>query len=400
MTASYFRSIFFIAALVCIFPLKASETWHHYRGPNMDGKATVSGIAPAKYKKIWEANVNIGFSGIIYDSDVVYTMGNDRGTEYVYALKASTGDTLWKHSYKQELMPHLYEGGPNATPTFHDGKIYTISRNGEIFCLDAKTGKPVWEANAADVGAKAPEWGFSGFSTVLGDAVYWNVGDHGLALHKDTGKVIWSSKGKGAGYAGPVPFMQAGKQALAMFSATGLKAVLAKDGSTLWSFTWKTSYDVNAAAPIFLPDGNRIFISSGYRTGCAMLEMRGSDVKELWRSENMATQFSTAVFHDGYIYGIHGDANRRGSLVCMKAEDGTVAWYERLGFGSLAASDGKLLVLTERGNLITVDPSPESYKQLDDREILSPRCWTVPTIVNGALYARNSYGNMVRIDLK
>jgi outer membrane protein assembly factor BamB len=297
-------------------------------------------------------------------------------------------------------MPHLYEGGPNATPTYHSGKIYTISRKGDIFCLNADDGKVVWEANAADVGAKPPEWGFSGFPTILGDVVYFNSGDNGLALNKDTGKVVWSSGGKGAGYAGPIPFLQAGKQALALFSASGLKAVLAKDGSTLWEFNWDTSYDVNAASPIFLPDGNRIFISSGYRTGCAMLEMRGTKVRELWRSENLATQFSTAAFHDGYIYGIHGDANRRGSLVCMNAEDGSVAWFERLGFGSLVISDGKLLVLNERGKLFTVDPNPEAYKQLDEREILSPRCWTVPTVVNGALFARNSYGNLVRFNLK
>lgn len=400
MKIATWQHLIVITCTLACSGLFAADNWHHYRGPQMDGKSQVAGIDPAKYQKAWETKVHTGFSGIIYNDDKLFTMGNDSGTEYVLALDAKTGKTLWSHSYKQDLMPNLYEGGPNATPTYHEGKLYTLSRNGDIFCLDAESGKVVWKAHAADYGAKPPDWGFSGFATVLGDAVYFNVGDHGLALNKDSGKVIWSSKGKGAGYAGPVPFWQAGKQALAMFTARGLKAVLPADGSTLWEFEWKTSYDVNAAAPIFLPDGNRIFISSGYRTGCVMLEMKGTKVRELWRSDNLATQFSTAVFIDGYIYGIHGDANRRGSLVCMKADDGSVAWYERLGFGSLVANDNKLLVLNERGKLFTVEANHEAYKQLDERELLSPRCWTVPTIVAGALYARNSYGNMVRLNLK
>ena len=384
-------------AWMCSAVWAAEKDWAHYRGPKFDGIVPKADVNPENLKEVWKASVGTGFSSIIVVDNAAYTMGNTGDEDQIVALDTKTGKELWRHSYPCVLDPNMYEGGPNATPTYSGGKIYTLSKEGHVFCLDAGTGKVVWSKGAKSLG-DPPTWGFSGAPTVVGDMVVLNIGSHGVALNKDTGEVAWKSpKGK-AGYATPVPFEQNGQTKVAVFAGEALVVVDAGSGKKLWSFPWSTSYDVNAAAPIVF--GDKMFISSGYNHGGTLLDISGDQPKQLWENRNLKTQFNSAIYLDGYIYGISGDANRRCKLVCVDPADGELKWSESMRFGSMIAAGGKLLILDERGNLFFVAANPEAYELVAEKQIFTNRSWSAPTLVDGLLYARNAQGTVLCLDLR
>lgn len=336
--------------------------------------------------KKWSAEVGTGFSGVAVDGGRVYTLGNDGTNDSVVALDADTGAPVWKHAYPAALNANSYEGGPNATPTVSAGRVYTLGKQGRMLCLDAATGAVTWDRSPA--GAEPPTWGFSSAPAVIGDAVIYNVGSRGYALHKDTGAPLWGSSGSGAGYANALPYKN--DTAAVLFTSAALQALDVQTGQPLWSFDWNTSFDVNAATPT--PVGNGFFISTGYGAGCALVDVAGTQVREVWRNKSLCSHFTTAVFKDGWIYGVDGNTGRRCFLVCMSATDGRVAWKQELGFATLCMDDDKLYVLNESGMLHVVKATSDQYTEIAHHRAATGKCWTAPVVANKRLYVRNAAG--------
>lgn len=393
MSSPLWRLILLASAVLAAGVDPGLADWPHMQGPNHDGISRETGLAAAPIKELWRTRVGTGFCSVTVAEGRLYTMGNVKEFDIVFCLDAATGKQIWRRSYPCRLDPNSYEGGPNSTPTVFGGKLYMLSKEGHIYCMEATTGKEVWRKHATDVGAGPPTWGFAGSPLVLGDAVYFNVGDSGLALHKDTGKVLWKSTGKGAGYANVVAYQPLkGSPALAIFRGDGLIGVDRATGRVLWSFTWKNSAFVNAADPIYM-DG-KFFISCSYGTGSCMVDVSGAEPVELWRSTEMNSHFASCVLHDGKIYGMDGHAGNRGRLKCIDPATGKALWKREVGFGSMRMADGKLYVLNEDGELFVAAAEPKAYRELHKSRLLSHKCWTVPVISDGRLYMRTATGEL------
>lgn len=373
----------------------AADTWPHYRGANRDGisteKLTFSADAP---EQVWKASIGIGFTSMAVSDGMVYASGHEGGKDTLHCLDAKTGKSVWTFSYEQELKPNLYEGGPNATPTVSGKNVFILAKDGFTACLDAKTGKEVWKKNLAqEVGAQKPEWGFSGSPTVLGRALFLNVGSHGTAVEAATGKVIWKSGGDTAGYASVIPMGGTKDATLLVFAKDALVNVDAASGKKLWSFPWTTNYGVNAADPI--PQGNQVFISTAYEYGCAVLDISGQP-KEVWRNKNMKNKFNACVAINGSIYGFD-----ESTLKCIDWKSGKVQWEKGgLGMGSLAAAGGKLVILSEKGELVIADATPSAFTEISRTQALSGKCWSSPAIADGRIYVRNAKGDLVCLAVK
>ncbi|MFT5241323.1 MAG: outer membrane protein assembly factor BamB [Candidatus Promineifilaceae bacterium] len=372
--------------------------WTHYQGPTYDGISAEKGLGCTALKTVWEASVNIGFSGISVADGRVFTMGNKDDQDAVYALSEATGEVLWTYTYPQKRDPNLYEGGPNTTPTVDGTRLYTMSRSGLILCLDAASGDLLWKASAEDVGAKAPSWGFSGAPTIVGDSVLLNVGSAGLALDKTTGKKVWDSKAGPAGYGPIIPYKQKGKALGMLVSGTDVVSLDLASGEKRWSLPFKVDYNVNAAAPLIF--GSRVFISGGYGKGGGVYDFSSGKGKELWFSRDLKTQFSTAIILNGYVYGVDGNTSQRAKMVCLDLKDGALKWKSPCEFGSVRYADGKFFFLNQKGDLIISTISPEGMKEVKRKHLFDDKCWTAPTIANGKLFARSAHGSMLCIDLK
>ncbi|MDB6006208.1 MAG: qgdA [Prosthecobacter sp.] len=388
---------FTLAFLAFAFTAQASD-WPVWRGPNHDGISTEK-LAGTAVKKVWAAQIGIGFASFTVADGHVFTTGHADGKDTVFCFDAASGKQVWKHAYAADLGDKYYEGGTSATPTIEDGKAYHLSRWGDLFCFDAVTGKIVWQKNIQqETGADIPDWGFAGSPLASGGLLIVNVGKGGTAVEKATGKAVWTSEKANSGYCTPYPITVNGKAQVVLSSGRAYKGVDPTNGKVLWEYTWSTSYGVNAADPIL--SGTRLFISSGYNKGCALLDLASAEPKEVWRSRVMKNQLNSSVLIDGNLYGSDGDADKSASLKCIDFATGTEKWSAAdVGFCSLIAADAKLIILTAKGELIIAKANPAKFEPVSRTPVLTGRCWTAPVLANGHIYVRNAAGDMACFSL-
>ena len=397
-----------LAALVSLVLLPASllrgDDWPVWRGPSRNGITTEAGWAPwgdAGPKVAWKAQAGVGFSSFVIANRRVVTVGYADDKDTVICLEADSGDVLWKHAYPSELGDKFFEGGTTGTPTIDGDRVYTLSRWGDVFCLDAAGGKVVWSKNIQkEHGIRVPGWGFSGAPLIHENVLLLNAGDAGLALDKTSGKLLWQSANKDAGYSTPLPVPFGGETLAVLGSGQSYVAVNPLTGKEAWRIRWVTQYGVNAADPIV--DGDRVLLSTGYGKGAALFKVAPSQQpKELWKSKVLRTQMNPAVLFKGHVYGADGDTTGRASLKCIELESGAEKWsHAGFGTGTVIVADSKLIALSAAGELSIAPATPEGFKPMAQAHVLGGKCWTAPVLANGRIYCRNWQGQIVCIDVR
>ena len=205
-----------------------------------------------------------------------------------------------------------------------------------------------------------------------------------VAFDKKTGSIVWKSETDEPGYPSPVAITVNGVRQIVVFSGTMLLSVSPTDGKVLWKYPWKTDWFVNAAVPIFIPS-DKIFISTDYGHGAALLRVKTEAVEEIWLTKSMKIHFNSSAIHDGNIYGFDNAI-----LTCIDANTGEEKWQKSgFGKGSLILADGHLIVLGERGQLALVEATSAEYREKSSAQALQGKCWTQPTLSGGRLYLRN-----------
>lgn len=385
-------------------PSLQGEDWYRWRGPDLNGISKEKDWQP-KFsaegpKQLWKVSIGIGFSSFSVSDGRVYTMGNEKDSDTVFCFDAETGKEIWKHSYPCPLDPKYYEGGTSVTPTIDGDRVFTLSRKGDLFCLDAKTGKVVWSKNVEkELGAKIPTWGFAGSPLVEKDLLLLNVGSHGTALDKKTGKLIWTSDKTPSGYSTAVPADFDGKRCAVFAGEKTVFAVTVADGKLVWEHPWKTEYDVNAAEPII--SGDKVFISSGYNHGCALLQIKSGKASVVWENKVLKNHINSSVLFNGFLYGFDGNAGPKADFRCVEFATGNTKWSElKLGAGALMIADGKLIIHTDKGELISAEATPDAFKPIGRAQVTGGRNWTTPVLSNGRIYCRNAKGDMVCLDVR
>jgi outer membrane protein assembly factor BamB len=375
--------------------------WPQWRGPNRDGHSKETGWQSSwpenGPRRIWEAPVGVGYSSVSVSRGRVFTMGNGEDKDAVHCFDAETGKVLWKHEYPCEAKDPNGFPGPRCTPTVDGDLVYSLSRHGDLFCLEAKTGKVRWSKNLVkDLGGREPMhgenasrqgWGYSGSPLIEKGWLLIEAGGKGasvVALDKLTGALVWKTGDDGAGYSSLIATDLQGERAFVQFSDNNIIGRRMKDGSELWRQVWKTSYGVNAATPI-LSDGE-VFVSSGYGSGCAKYKIGPAALTEVWRNKNMRNHVNSCVLVNGFLYGFD-----EGELKCLDWKTGEVKWSEKsYGKGALMYADGKLILYSQSGKLGIAEATPESFKQLASVQALKGNnTWAPPVLANGRIYVRS-----------
>lgn len=384
--------------------ISKADDWPCWRGPDHNGISKEKGWSTSwpsdGPKQLWKASVGTGFSSVSVAGGRLFTLGNRDETDTVYCFEAESGKSLWKHSYSCPLDPIYYEGGPGSTPTVDGDKLYTLSKRGHLFCFNSSDGKILWQHNLMEeLPVAKPRWGFAGSPLVDGNLIAVNVGGAGAAVDKLTGKIAWRSDTNIAGYATPVPFIANGEHCAAFFSGRALIGMRLRDGNELWQFPWIERWNLNAADPLLI--GNKFFIST-MGQGCALLQLTADSPKSVWENKAMASHFNCGVHLNGFIYGIHGNTDQpEKDLRCIKVATGEIKWKQAgVGLGSVMIADGKLIVLSDHGELLIAPVSPDGFKPMARAQVLGGKCWTTPVLANGRIYCRNAEGTLVCLNLK
>jgi len=377
-------------ALLLLAGLCASDDWPFWRGPGRDGVAPEAGWVSAG-KPLWSREVGRGYSAPSISKGRLYTLGffEEAGMDITCCLDAGTGELLWEHATPAKLWDSMHGGGTLTTPTVDGDRVFVLSRMGPLFALAAADGSLLWERRLDEqLGVSLGSFGLCSSPVVLGDLVIVNVGKT-VAFERETGATVWETRDYEYSYATPTPFTWKERELLAVFNAAGLVVLERSSGKQLALFEWTSGYNVNSASPIVVDD--RIFISTGYDDkGCALLRFTGDALEELWSGKFMCTKMNGCVQLGELLFGF--DASE---LACLGL-DGELRWKERgLGKGTVIVSDGRLIVLSEEGELQIAPASGESYEPVSRQRIFEEGpCWTTPVLANGLLYLRNGLGRL------
>lgn len=379
-----------LATLIIIAtPAFAADDWPNWRGPNHDGISRETGLKTqwtTPLKLVWERPLGAAFSSFACVDDKVYTCGTADGQQVLYCLNADTGDVVWQHPFEKAYRERLGGDGSRATPSVSDGRVYIFGALGGLVCVDANDGREIWSKQYG----KVPQWGYSGSVLIEGDLAIVSPGaSHGglVALDKKTGKQVWKSGSDIAGYATPYPFTFNDKRYIVGFMGKSAMIAEAESGKLVWRLPWKTDWNVNASSPIF-HDGY-LFLSSGYKHGCILLRLTADgeklSAKKIWGDRTFRQKFQSCVLYEGHLY-----SSDERSLKCVDFETGDLKWeVPKLKHGTVLIADGHLFVLTEKGKLLIGSATPRSFEPLTEAGILGGRCWTIPVLYKGRIYARN-----------
>lgn len=397
------RFMFLISAAVVSFLLSLQITaqtngeWSQWRGANRDGLSKETGLLKQWPEGgpplVWKATgAGVGYSSFAISRGRLYTMGLRGEREYIIAFDIITGKETWATPHGSPFRNDRGDG-PRGTPTIDGDKLYALGGDGDLSCLDVKTGRIFWTMNVLKkFGGKNITWGISESPLVIGDKLLVNAGGLGasiVALNKKDGSVIWKSQSDQAGYSSAIQIEAAGISQVVFFTHSRLVGLSLADGGLLWEYPRAANNVANAATPI--ARGNRVFIASDYGNGGGLVEIKASakgvTAEEIYFNKDMRTHHSTAVLVGDYLYGFSSSI-----LTAMRFDTGEVAWKDRsVGKGSLVYADGNLYCLSENGVVGLVEATPTGYREKGRFRIPQDNLptWAHPVIAGGHLYLRD-----------
>ena len=384
--------------------ISENSAWPNWMGPDHNGISHQTGWSTewpqGGLPIVWSQQIGIGFSSMAIAEGRLFTLGHIDGKESIYCLKTDSGETVWSFSYASPLVDNLHDGGPGATPTLDGNFVYTLGRGGQLYCLRAATGKVVWSRMLQkDLDVELPEWGFTSSPLILDNQVILEAG-RVVSYDKLTGRKNWQTDRHAAGYGSAARLESAGVVLLATLDCDGLRVLRSSDGKQLDFQPWESPFLTNSTTPIVERD--MIYISSGYNVGCGLFRFSGDTLELLYSNREMRNHFNNSILLDGHLYGFDGNSNlgRVVQLTCMDFKTGEVLWKKRgLGCGSLMVANGKLVLLSDQGDLVVANATPKSYQELCRSRFLSGRCWTMPVLLNGFVYGRSASGQLTCLRL-
>jgi outer membrane protein assembly factor BamB len=397
----------------CALALSAvGADWPQWRGPDRTDISRETGLLTS-----WSAGgppllwtydaAGIGYSGPAIVGDRLFTMGSRDEVEYLYALNTQTGKEVWA----TEIGPMLrngYGSGPRGTPTVEGDLVFAIGGQGELVCVEARTGKKRWHVSLTDdLGGQEPHWGFTEAPLVDGAKLVCSPGGSQgslAALDKQTGKVLWRSRGltDPAAYSSIIVAEIGGGRQYIQMTARHVVGVAAEDGRLLWQSGERSNPTAVIPTPIY-HDGY-VYITSGYADrggGCALLKLTpdGSEFKVdvVYSDKSMTNHHGGVILVGDYLYG-YSDS-QGGRWVCQEFKTGKIVWEaKKLDKGSLTYADGHFYCYGERdGTAVLIKATTEGWEESGHFKIphqtQQPRgaghIWTHPVVANGRLYLRD-----------
>jgi outer membrane protein assembly factor BamB len=396
-------------AIAILLPLTApADDWPQWRGPDRNGVSAEHGWLDAwpegRTPQIaWRAQVGKGHSATVVKGGLAYTMGWDGERDTIWCLDAATGQVKWKQSYPCETI--VQWPGPRATPTLHDGVVFTLGQHGQLRAWDARDGTLRWKRDLPKEYEPDNDYGFAWSPLVIGDVLILSAGSRGLAIRTRDGSIAWGADGMRGACVSPVPFRAGERQGAAVVltdkerNSVSVVGVDAATGAEIWRFgPWKEKWGA-ACADLLLAEGHGFLSTAEQHKLCAKFDFsNGAAARTEWTNRSLSTYTGGVVLLAGNIYGV----DKTGILKCLDWSSGEERWSQRGfdSFGTLMAADGKLIIQTAKsGDLVVAEGSPAAYKELRRFRVFERDrdTFTVPSLANGRIYCRSYAGEVVCI---
>ncbi|MFQ3592081.1 MAG: PQQ-binding-like beta-propeller repeat protein, partial [Gemmataceae bacterium] len=208
--------------------------------------------------------------------------------------------------------------GPRSTPTVDGDRIFALSSNGVLACVEARRGKLIWKKNLAkDFGGAPGNWWYAESPLVDGDRLVVTPGGSSatlVCLNKADGSVIWKGQVRNlkdgkkpantAGYSSVVVATIAGTKTYVQLLQGGVVGMDAATGKMLWNYNNPASSGANISTPIV--SGDSVFAASSYGNGGGRADITKKGdrftVTEKYFLSSFQNHHGGMVLVDGHIY--------------------------------------------------------------------------------------------------
>jgi outer membrane protein assembly factor BamB len=377
-------------------PRRAGD-FPQFLGPRRDG--TVTGVRLARDwsarapRKLWRQPIGEGWSGFAAVGGALVTQEQRGGEERVVSYDLATGRVRWTHSDPARFATVIGGIGPRATPTVADGRVFTMGATGIVNALDLETGRRLWTRQVVEEnGAKAPQWGKASSPLVVASRVVVSAGGPEgrslVAYDAATGEPAWRAGDGPSSYSSPVLLELAGKPQIAILNRGSLSGHDPETGAILWQQPWPRDQD--SVMTLARMTSHRVLASAGYGVGSKLYEVQAEDdggfkASLVWESPRLKSKFANVVLHDGYVYGLDD-----GVMTCLDPATGDRKWKGgRYGHGQILLVEDLVLVQTEEGEIVLLEPSPEAPRELARFAALEGKTWNPPALAGTLLAVRN-----------
>jgi outer membrane protein assembly factor BamB len=369
-----------------------------FRGPGRDGRAPA--LKGTKFTKAWAHKVGPGWGSVSGAGGLLFTQDQRKEGERVVCYDLEDGGRRWAHLEPSVRHADPQSGpGPRGTPTFHDGKVYALGGTGVLLRLDARSGEPDWKVSLTeDHGCKQLVFGFSCSPLVHKGKVYVSPGSAEgpllVAFDAKSGKKLWSvGEQPYESYSSPQLAKLAGVEQVLVFGSAGLTGHDPETGAELWRYEWKSAPTAQPSIQPGLLSGDRVLVGgaqpgTGFRCVKVSKDSGGEwSAAEEWKTRKVSPRFNDVVYLDEHLYGLD-----MGSLFCLDASNGKVAWKtgSAYGAGQVLLAGRRLLVQSEEGTLSWCDATPQGPPTLTEVKALSDKTWNHPAVVRGRVILRNA----------
>jgi outer membrane protein assembly factor BamB len=325
--------------------------------------------------------------------------------EFVQALSTQDGKPVWTTRVGNVGNPQdVFYPKARSTPTVDGDFIYALGSDGDLACLETRSGRIRWQKNIRrEFDGKPGIWSYAESPLVDGEAVVVTPGGAQatmVALNKRTGAVIWKMAvpgGEHAGYASAIAIQAGGRKQYAQFLSKGIVGVDARTGEFLWRYAEVAKGSAQMVTPV-ARDQYVYGGAHGVGGGTVRLRLDQGRVaaEQVYFERGLPNSIGGSVLVGEYLYGTAAEG-----LVAVEFASGKVKWKaESIGRGSVACADGLLFLHGENGDVALVEATPQGYREKGrftppdqpKRNRLGPypeKAWTYPVIANGRLYIRD-----------
>ena len=377
-------------------------------GPNRDSRLDGPALDP-DWKNhppqvLWRQPVGAAWSGFAIAGNRALTLEQHGEEELVTCRDIFSGKLLWSTANAGHYNTTIAGEGPRTTPTIHGERVFTLGATGALRCLDLATGKPIWTRDILkDAGVEVPTWGFAsspllhdgkiivsaGCTMADGKPVVGAPATSLLAYDAATGLPVWLGGIRPISYSSPFLLTLAGRPQIVMFNTEAITAHDPANGEVLWEHPWGKGLP-HVARPIPV-GGNRVFFSSGYFVGSALLEIAPEKngklaATEVWKTIRFQAKFSNPVERGGFVYGVSD-----GIFECLDLKDGSVRWKDgRYGHGQGLLVGEHYLQMTEiPGEIVLLRPTPGGANELARFRVFDEKTWNPIALSGDLLVVRN-----------
>ena len=394
--------LFFLSVLMLSMTVMKGQAqdWPQWRGINRDGKVTgfkAPETWPQQLNQTWKVTVGLGDATPALLNNKLYVFTRQGENELLQCLDAATGKQVWQSAGYPAVAvsgPAASHPGPRSSVTVADGKVVTVGIGGDIACFDASSGKLLWRNE--DYKNAVPQF-FTGMSPLISSGIcYAHLGGpktgQFIAFDLSSGAVKWKVEGEGPAYGSPVLMTIDGSKQIVFQAQTKLVSLNPGDGKQLWEFATPvgTGRVQNATSPV--TDQNRIYFT-GLNNGVNAIEIKKEGnsfvVNKLWSNPDFSTSYNTPLLKDGFLYGL-SNQNR---LFCINAGSGQTAWSDNTAlqnFGSIVDAGSVIVALTSNSNFVVLKPDGQKYSQVALIKLTETPIYAHPILSGNRIYIKDS----------